>query len=42
MNAHEMDLVSTEPPAVRVRVVQNGDSVRVTFDEAANIVEIGP
>lgn len=40
MDAHELTLVSTDPPRVAVTATQGDDEVRVTFDETVRVVDV--
>lgn len=39
MSEHEQELVSIDPPRVRVVMRSDGDELRLTFDERMNVVE---
>ena len=38
MSDHEQELVSAEPPRVRVTVRYGGDELRLTIDESMNVL----
>lgn len=40
MHDHGMELLSTDPPRVQVTATLDGDEVRLTFDETADVVDI--
>jgi DNA-binding transcriptional ArsR family regulator len=40
MDTHEMELLARDPPRVAVRAVHDGDTVCLTFDETATVVDI--
>jgi hypothetical protein len=42
MHDHEMELVSTSPPAVAVTATMDDDEIRLTFDESVSVVDVRP
>jgi predicted RNA-binding Zn-ribbon protein involved in translation (DUF1610 family) len=40
MHEHEMEIVSSEPPAVMVSAAMDGDEIRLTFDESISVVDV--
>ena len=40
MDAHEMDLISTDPPQVTVTITYEGDDFGLTFDETVTVVDV--
>jgi len=40
MHDHGMELLSADPPRVRVTAALDGDEIRLTFDETASVVDV--
>ena len=40
MDAHEVDIVSTDPHQVTVTITHEGDDLRLTFDESVDVVDV--
>lgn len=40
MDAHELDLVSTDPPRVTVTIAYEGDDLRLIFDETVTDADV--